>query len=209
MKADNDEKLDLEYYKGIHKGLLEFIDLIDSMKELSGRNLIITFVSGMVGYSCQALVHEKKENYILISTKTKKQYITGDSLDYYLFDAKHSLYNFVMGDCIQRCSFFEIPKIQPLINRVAKNLGNDEYLIQHIFNPEKIFDFELYRSTWNKFYNTLTNYCKKAEEWPIIFCLALCHYLDEIYNEFGKESYCFFLYIALENAINVLRISQK
>ena len=69
MKADNDEKLDLEYYKGIHKGLLEFIDLIDSMKELSGRNLIITFVSGMVGYSCQALVHEKKENYILISTK--------------------------------------------------------------------------------------------------------------------------------------------
>ena len=53
MKAEetknNDEKLDLEYYKGIHKGLLEFIDLIDSMKELSGRNLIITFVSGMVG----------------------------------------------------------------------------------------------------------------------------------------------------------------
>ena len=68
MKAEetknNDEKVDLEYFKGMHKGLLEFIDIIDSMKELSGRNLKITFVSGMVGYSCQALVHEKKDNYI-------------------------------------------------------------------------------------------------------------------------------------------------
>ena len=64
MKAEetknNDEKLDLEYFKGIYKGLLEFIDIIDSMKELSGRNLKITFISGMVGYSCQAIVHEKK-----------------------------------------------------------------------------------------------------------------------------------------------------
>ena len=46
MKAEetknNDEKLDLEYFKGIYKGLLEFID---SMKELSGRNLKITFIS--------------------------------------------------------------------------------------------------------------------------------------------------------------------
>ena len=213
MKAEetknNDEKVDLEYFKGMHKGLLEFIDIIDSMKELSGRNLKITFVSGMVGYSCQALVHEKKDNYILISTKNKKQYITGDSLNYILFDAKNSLYNFVMGDFIQRCSIFEIPKIQPLINRVSGNLGNDEYLIQYIFHPEKIFDFELYRSTWNKFYSTLTKYCKKPEDWPIIFCLALCHYLDEAYEEFGKESYWFFLNVALENAIYISRISQK
>ena len=213
MKAEetknNDEKLDLEYYKVIYKGLLEFIDLIESMKELSGRNLKIAFLSGMVGYSCQALVHEKKENYLLISTSNKKQYITGDSLNYYLFDAENSLYNYVMGDFIQRFSFFEIPKIQPLIARVAGNLGNEEYLIQHIFNPEKIFDFELYRSTWNKFYNTLTKYCKKPEDWPMIFNLALCHYLDKTYQEFGKTSYFFFLYIALENAIYVSRISQK
>lgn len=213
MKAEetknNDEKLDLEYFKGIYKGLLEFIDIIDSMKELSGRNVKITFISGMVGYSCQAIVHEKKDNYLLISTKNNKQYITGESLNYYLFDAKNSLYNFVMGDCIQRCHIFEIPKILPLIARVAENLGNDKYLIQNIFNPEKIFDFELYKSIWNKFYNTLTKYCKKSEEWPKIFCLALCHYLDEIYKDFGEESYWFFLNIALENAIYVSRISQK
>lgn len=52
MKAEetknNDKNLDLEYFKDIHKGLLEFIDIIDSMKELTGRNLKITFVSGMV-----------------------------------------------------------------------------------------------------------------------------------------------------------------
>ena len=64
MKAEetknNDEKLDLEYFKGIYKGLLEFIDIIDSMKELPGTNVKITFISGMVGYSCQAIVHEKK-----------------------------------------------------------------------------------------------------------------------------------------------------
>lgn len=114
-----------------------------------------------------------------------------------------------MGDFIQRCSIFEMPKIKPLIIRVTENLGNDKYLIQQIFNPEKIFDFELYRSTWNKFFNTLTKYSKKPEDWPIIFCLALCHYLEETYNDFGKQSYCFFLNIALENAIYVSRIVQK
>ena len=213
MKAEEtknkDENLDLEYLKGVHKGLLEFIDIIESMEELTGRNLKITFVSGMVGYSCHAIIHEKKENYFIISTKNNKKYITGDPLNYYLFDAEYSLYNLVMGDFIKRFSIFGMPKIQPLIARVAANLANDKYLIQNIFNPEKIFNFELYRSTWNKFYNTLTKYCKKPEDWSMIFCLTLCHYLDETYKDYGKESYWFFLNIALENAIYVSRISQK
>ena len=114
-----------------------------------------------------------------------------------------------MGDFIKRFSIFGMPKIQPLIARVAANLANDKYLIQNVFNPEKIFNFELYRPTWNKFYNTLITYCEKPEDWSMIFCLALCHYLDKTYKNFGKESYWFFLNIALENAIYVSRISQK
>ena len=65
MKAEEikykDENLDLEYLKGVHKGLLEFVDIIESMEELTGRNLKITFVSGMIGYSCQAIVLKKRK----------------------------------------------------------------------------------------------------------------------------------------------------
>ena len=91
IKIDN---LELEYLKNIHKGVQEFVDLIESMeKELPALNVKIAFMSGIVGYSCQAIVHEKKENYFLISTTNNKKYITGDPLNYYLFDSEYSLYN--------------------------------------------------------------------------------------------------------------------
>ena len=207
IKIDN---LELEYLKNIHKGVQEFVDLIESMeKELPALNVKIAFMSGMVGYSCQAIVHEKKENYFLISTTNNKKYITGDPLNYYLFDSEYSLYNILMGQFHKIFPNLEIPKIQPFIERVTLNLGNDKYLIKCIFNTEKIFDFELYRSTWKKFYNTLTKYCKKPEDWSMIFSLTLSHYLEKININCGKLTYLFFVNIALENAIYVSRIFQK
>ena len=46
-------------------------------------------------------------------------------------------------------------QIKPVLTRVASSIGFDTYLIGNKFHPEKIFDFELYRSTWKKFYDTL------------------------------------------------------
>ena len=167
IKIDN---LELEYLKNIHKGVQEFVDLIESMeKELPALNVKIAFMSGMVGYSCQAIVHEKKENYFLISTTNNKKYITGDPLNYYLFDSEYSLYNILMGQFHKIFPNLEIPKIQPFIERVTLNLGNDKYIVlAYEVSTKKIK--VAYTTTVNEDYSNYSNITG-----------VRCEYLDQEY----------------------------
>ena len=197
---------DMDHLK---EGANEFVKLIFSMKEkLESPNVTIVFVSGMVGYSCQAALLEKKQSYNLVKTKNGKNYIFGDSLNYYLIESKNSFYKMLMGHFHNKLPELDLIKIEPFLTNVASNVGNEKYLIKGVFNPEKIFDFDFYRSTWNKFKETLNKYCKTADEWPILFSAALNHLLEIIDSIYGRDCYIDFTSIALENAIYVSKISQ-
>ena len=199
----------LEGIAHLQEGANEFGRLILSMKEqLIDPDVAIFFMSGMVGYSCQAALIEKKQNYYIVKTTNGKNYIYGDALNNYLFGAKESFYNILMGQFCHKLPQFEPLDIEAFLTRVSKNIGNEKYLIQEIFNPDTFIDFELYRSTWKKFYDTLIKYCKTPDEWPILFSIALCLFLDIFDSNYGRLAYSFFVYVALENAIYVSKIPQ-
>ena len=210
MQKKEDNKVEaIEGIDHLKEGATEFCKLIFSMKEqLKSPNLTIVFISGMVGYSCQAVMLEKKQNYNLVKTNNGKNYIFGDSLNYYLIGSKYSFYNILMGQFHNKLPEHDIIKIEPFLTNVASNIGNEKYLIKDIFNPEKIFDFEFYRSTWKNFSETLNKYCKTADEWPILFSIAMTKFLDIIDSSYGRDCYVYFTTIALENAIYVSKISQ-
>ena len=91
---------------------------------------------------------------------------------------------------------------------VILNFGNENYLIEKKFNPEKVFDFKLYSSTWEKFHDNLIKYCKTPDEWPMLFTIALNTFLEGTYLIGGKGSYTLFFDIAFKNAIYVSKIPQ-
>ena len=202
----------IEKIKGMEKlqeGAKEFMKLISSMKDLIKEpEKTIIFISGMVGYSCQAALIEKKESYNLVKLTNGKNYIFGDALNYYLLNAKTSFYNILMGQYTIKMPGAEPIQIKPVLTRVASSIGFDTYLIGNKFHPEKIFDFELYRSTWKKFYDTLIKYCSNSDEWPVLFSISLTQFLDLIDICLGRNGYANLANIAFENAVYVSKISQ-
>ena len=202
----------IEKIKGMEKlqeGAKEFMKLISSMKDLIKEpDKTLIFISGMVGYSCQAALIEKKQSYNLVKLTNGKNYIFGDALNYYLLNAKTSFYNILMGQYTIKMPGAEPIQIKPVLTRVASSIGFDTYLIGNKFHPEKIFDFELYRSTWKKFYDTLIKYCSNSDEWPVLFSISLTQFLDLIDICLGRNGYANLANIAFENAVYVSKISQ-
>ena len=205
-------KTKIEKITGMEKlqeGAKEFMKLISSMKDLiKDPDKTIIFISGMVGYSCQAALIDKKQSYNLVKLTTGKNYIFGDALNYYLLEAKISFYNILMGQYTIKMPGAEPIQIKPVLTRVASSIGFDTYLIGNKFHPEKIFDFELYRSTWKKFYDTLIKYCSNSDEWPVLFSISLTQFLDLIDICLGRNGYANLANIAFENAVYVSKISQ-
>ena len=121
---------------------------------------------------------------------------------------KYSFYNILMGQYCQKFKKTEPLEIKPFLIIVSSNIGNEKCLIQDKFNPEKIFDFEFYSSTWKKFYDKLIKYFKNCDELTKLFSIALTKFLDLIDLIYGREAYAYFLNIAIENAIYASKISQ-
>ena len=206
-------KARLEKVSGMEKlqeGANEFIKLVYIMKDelLKEIDKAIIFISGMIGYACQAALFDKKQSYQIIKLKNGKTYIFGDALNVYLLESNLSFYNILMGQYMQKMSGATPIQIKPILVKVASNIGFGNYLIDNKYNPEKIFDFELYRSIWKKFYDTLIKYCANSDEWHVLFSIALTVFLDVAEIKLGKNGYDRLANIALENAVYVSKISQ-
>ena len=191
-------------------GAREFLKLVLSMKEeLKDMNLLTVFVSGMVGYSCQAAYLKKNPiNNLLLRLMSNKIAISGEAIYNYLYKSKNSLYNFLSGQFHDKLPNTKIPSFDSYYFEVGINIGNKNYKIEKIFSPETIFNLNLYSSTWEKFYANLDRYCKTSDEWPILFSVVLYNLLEVIYICGGKDSYTLFFDIVFKNAIYVSKIPQ-
>ena len=207
-----DEKMMIEErIDSLIEGANKFTELVLSMNgELDDPNLKIVFASGMVGYSCQAAAFEKNPmNFILAKLLISNiKMISNEEIYNYLYGSKGSVYNFLIQQFHQKLPNLEIPQYRSYNLEVILNFGNKNYLIENKFNPEKIFDFKLYSSTWEKFHDNLIKYCKKPDEWPMLFAIALNNFLEGAYCIGGKDSYTLFFDIAFKNAIYISKISQ-
>lgn len=191
------------------EGAKKFTELVLSMDgELNDPNLKIVFASGMVGYSCQAAAFEKNPmNFILSKPMVPDmKMISCELINNYLYG---SVYNFLIQQFRQKFPNLEVPKYTSYNLEVILNFGNENYLIENKFNPQKVFDLKLYSSTWEKFFDSLIKYCKTPDEWPMLFTIALNIFLEGTYFIGGKGSYTLFFDIALKNAIYISRIPQK
>ena len=204
-----DEKMMIEErIDSLIEGANKFTELVLSMNgELDDPNLKIVFSSGMVGYSCQAAAFKKNPMNVKSLIPNMKM-ISCEEIYNYLYGAKDSVYNFLIQQFHQKLPNLEIPQYRSYNLEVILNFGNKNYLIENKFNPEKVFDFKLYSSTWEKFYDNLIKYCKTPDEWPMLFALALNIFLEGAYFIGGKDSYTLFFDIAFKNAIYISKISQ-
>jgi hypothetical protein len=189
------------------EGANKFTELILSMDgKLDDPNLKIVFASGMVGYSCQAAAIEKEPiNFMLAKLISDKKMISSEAIYNYL---NGSVYNFLIQQFHQKFPNLGIPTYTSYNLEVILNFGNENYLIEKKFNPEKVFDFKLYSSNWEKFHENLIKYCKTPDEWPLLFTIALNTFLEGVYLIGGKDSYTLFFDIAFKNAIYVSKIPQ-
>ena len=205
-----DEKIIEERIDSLIEGGKEFTKLILSMNgELSDPNLKIVFASGMVGYSCQAASIKKNPiNFMLAKMIPDKKMISSEAIYNYLYGSKRSVYNFLIGQFQEKFPYLASPSFNSYNLEVITNFGNEKYLIENKFNPEKVFDYKLYSSTWEKFYDKLIKYCQTPDEWPMLFTVALNIFLEGAYLIGGKNSYTLFFDIAFKNAIYISRIPQ-
>ena len=205
-----EKKMIEEKIDSLIEGANKFTELILSMDgKLDDPNLKIVFASGMVGYACQAAAIEKEPiNFMLAKLISDKKMISSETIYNYLRGSKTSVYNFLIQQFHQKFPNLEIPEYISYNLEVILNFGNENYLIEKKFNPEKVFDFKLYGSTWEKFHDNLIKYCKTPDEWPMLFTIALNTFLEGTYLIGGKGSYTLFFDIAFKNAIYVSKIPQ-
>ena len=207
-----DEKMIENKIENLLEGAKKFTNLVLSMDgELDDPNLKIVFASGMVGYSCQAAAFKKNPmNFNLAKLMIPDmKMVSCEQIYNYLYGTKDSVYNFLIQQFREKLPNLEVPKYTSYNSEVILNFGNENYLIENKFNPEKVFDYKLYSSTWEKFFDNLIKYCKTPDEWPMLFAIALNFFLEGAYFIGGKGSYTLFFDIAFKNAIYISKIPQK
>ena len=118
-------------------GAREFLKLALSMKEeLKDINSFKVFISGMVGYSCQAAYFQKNPiNSLLLGLMSDKMAISGEGIYNYLYKSKDSVYNFLSKQFHDKLGNKPIPSFDSYYFEVGINIGNKNYLIEKKFNP--------------------------------------------------------------------------
>ena len=164
--------------------------------------LLIT-LGGLCGYACQMAAKQEKKNAILVKTG-EKNYFFGEGLNYYLLESKNSFKNIIKNKFESIFPEIKFPDVGEMVKNVAKNVGNKNYKIGGVFNPEDKFYY--YLEIWNDITDIIKNNCSKPEGWPILISLTLAEFISAYIKFFGKEKFIILLPIILENAFYTSKI---
>ena len=212
MEKENKEQIIEKRIDSLYEGAKKFVNLVLSMDgKLNDPNLKIVFASGMVGYSCQAAAFEKNPINSLLMKLVVPDAIafSSEAVYNYLYNSEGSVYNLLINQFHDKCPNLANPNFTSYNSEVTLNFRNKNYLIENKFNPQTVFDFKLYSSTWGKFFDILNKYCETPDDWPKLFAIALNFFLEGAYLIGGKDSYSLFFDIAFKYAIYVSKIPQK
>ncbi len=181
----------LEYY--YNQNMIPFPD----------KKEFLIMLSGLCGYACQMAVREEKKSFVLV-TAGGKNYFFGDALNYYLINSENSFINLMKETFENLFRNIDFPDWKKILKNVASNIGNKNYKINNLFNPED--KFPDYLKNWNDIFDLIKRNTNKPEEWPFILTYVLDIFMTTYFKHFGGKELIELFPIVIENAFYTSKI---
>ncbi len=177
-----------------------FLQRKDDFQDID--DFLIT-LGGLCGYACQMAAKVEKTTFFAVKA-AGKNYFFGDGLNYYLLQSRNSFIQIIKNKFESMLPGEEFPDFVKMMKNVAGNIGNKDYKINNLFNPEDKFSY--YLEIWNKIFDVIKRNCNKPEGWPILLTLTLVEFMQIYTKNYGKEKMISLLPTILENACYVSKI---
>ena len=145
----------------------------------------------------------RKKSFVLV-TAGGKNYFFGDALNYYLINSENSFINLMKKTFENMFRNIDFPDWKKILKNVALNIGNKNYKINNLFNPED--KFPDYLKNWNDIFDLIKRNTNKPEEWPFILTYVLDIFMTTYFKHFGGKELIELFPIVIENAFYTSKI---
>lgn len=154
---------------------------------LSGKNgtdlyIVTLYAAGLAGIACHEAVKTLGEPMVEVSCANGKKYYMGDAVNKYLYESKYSVTGFV-------CAITQMPQsaLMGIIQRQASTMGTENFVVSGNMDPEDLY--KNIKGCWDGIKDNMTlQYCKKPEEWPVLYGIVLQNIMKEAMNVAPKEA---------------------
>ena len=146
------------------------------------------YSAALTGYaSHQAVKTYNPDLFVLVQTKNGATYYYGDAVNTYLFESQYNYLQFCNAAYNKVFPNEEIPEFKKAIEKVANNLGNDQYLVCDIYKQD--YAYNMVKQCWNGSYDNMTaKYCVEPYEWPILFSIVNQNLMIKAFPVAPKET---------------------
>ena len=158
-------------------------------------------LGALCGIACQLAAKEAKREYSLVKAGDKN-YFFGNGLNYYLLESNNSFINIIKNKFTDSA----FPNVVDILKKVAGNIGNKNYKINELINPEEKYSY--YLEIWEQISDIVKNNTNVPEGWPIILTKTLEHYILVYTLIYGEDQMISLLPTIIENAFYVSKIIQ-
>lgn len=154
---------------------------------LSGKNgtdlyIVTLYAAGLAGIACHEAVKALGEPMVEVGCANGKKYYMGDAVNKYLHENKYSVTGFA-------CAITQMPQsaVLTIVQRQASTIGTESFVVAGNMDPDDLY--KNIKGCWDGIKNNMTlQYCKKPEEWPVLYGIVLQNIMKEAMNLAAKEA---------------------
>ena len=190
------ENQDAQYSAETEKDEKEMLDrlcshagnIISMLKGvLSGKNgtdlfIVTLYAAGLAGIACHEAVKATGEPMVEVSCADGKKYYMGDAINRYLHENKYSVTGFA-------CAVTQMPQsaVLGIVQRQTSTIGTEKFAVAGNMDPADIY--KNVKGCWDGIKNNMTlQYCRKPEEWPVLYGIVLQNVMAESMKIVPKEA---------------------
>lgn len=163
-------------------------NIINMLKHvLTGKNgidmyIVSLYAAGLAGIACHEAVKELGEPMAEVSCANGKKYYMGDSVNKYLLEDKYSVAAFATA-------ITQMPQsaVLAIVMKQASAVGSDNFTVAGNMDPEDLY--KNIKACWDGIKAKMTlQYCKKPQEWPVLYGIVLQNIMKESLPYASKEA---------------------
>ncbi|MCQ2423182.1 MAG: hypothetical protein MJ064_09420 [Lachnospiraceae bacterium] len=154
---------------------------------LSGKNgtdlyIVTLYAAGLAGIACHEAVKAVGEPMVEVECANGKKYYMGDAVNRYLHENKYSVTGFA-------CAITNMPQssVLAIVERQANAMGTERYVVAGNMDPVDLYKH--IKGCWDGIKDNMTlSYCKRPEEWPVLYGIVMQNVVREALNLAPKEA---------------------
>lgn len=163
-------------------------------------------LGALCGYACQEAAKLEQKGYLLVKA-AGKNYFFGDGVNYYLLESSNSFIALMKKKFESMFKNNDFPDFVKILKNVASNIGNKNYKINGLFNPEEKFPY--YLKVWNDIFDIVKKSSNKPEGWPVVLTLVLDHFMNVFFVCFGGKELITLFPTIIENAFYISKMIEE